>query len=94
MPNGVPAFEAAPYIVSMWEGIGHGEGSETSETGGEGKKTEDRRQRFSCGSGFQPRSCALNDFYEFNDLNGFNDFNDLLLTTILTVSFPTKIVVF
>jgi len=22
MPNGVPAFEAAPYIVAMWESIG------------------------------------------------------------------------
>ena len=55
------------------------------------QRTEDRRQRagdrnlkseeiskgFSCGSGFQPRSCALNDFYDFN---GFNEFPNLLLS--------------
>jgi hypothetical protein len=45
---------------------------------------KNKRKRFYCGSGFprpepvegQPRSCALKDFYEFNDLNCFNDFSD------------------
>ena len=32
-----------------------------------------RKQRFSCGSGFQPRSYDLNDLNDFNDFNGLND---------------------
>jgi hypothetical protein len=38
---------------------------------------KNKRQRFSCGSGFQPRFCdlnGLNDFYEFNGFNGFSNF--------------------
>ena len=27
-----------------------------------------------CGSGFQPRFCALNDFYDFNDFCQFYGF--------------------
>jgi hypothetical protein len=50
--------------------------SETNETGGRatlgleigGQRSEVRRQKFYCGSGFQPRSSALNDFNDFNDL--------------------------
>ncbi len=34
------------------------------------RKSEIRRQKFSCGSGFQPRSC---DFYEFNDFYEFSN---------------------
>ena len=33
-----------------------------------GRKSEVRRQGFSCGSGFQPRSYDFNDSNEFNDL--------------------------
>ena len=52
-----------------------GEGSDNEELygcGGQraelrGRKSVVRRQGFSCGSGFQPRS------YDFNDSNKFND---------------------
>jgi len=49
---------------------------------------KDRRQRLSCGSGLQPRSCALNDFYDFYAFYDFYDFYGLPLTAhclLLTV---------
>jgi len=57
-----------------------GSGVRDQGTGDRSQKSEERKNELSCGSGFQPRSCALNDFYEFNDLNGFNDFNGLPFT--------------
>jgi hypothetical protein len=30
-----------------------------------GRKSEIRREKFSCGSGFQPRSCDFNEFSNF-----------------------------
>ena len=44
-----------------------------------GQKSEARSQRFSCGSGFQPRSCDLNDFYAFYGLNDINYLTNFLI---------------
>ena len=61
----------------MWEGMGHGawgmghrgrkQAAGIKRTKLRDQTTEVRRQKFSCGSGFQPRS------FEFNEFNGFND---------------------
>ena len=40
---------------------------------------EIRSQKFSCGSGFQPRSCDLNDFYAFYGLNDINYLTNFLI---------------
>jgi hypothetical protein len=44
-----------------------------------GQESEIRSQKFSCGSGFQPRSCDLNDFYAFYGLNDINYLTNFLI---------------
>ena len=56
----------------------------------ERQRTEGRGRGFSCGSGFQPRSCVLSDFYDFNDLNGFNDCNGFPFTAYRNIKSKTQ----
>jgi hypothetical protein len=71
MPNGVPAFEAAPYIVPR-----------SMEYRVRNQRSEIRRQRSGVKliSDLRLLTSVIDDFYEFNDLNGFNDFNSLPFT--------------
>ena len=95
MPNGVPAAQAAQYVVGRsrgqraWRRKRDERDGKSGETGGEGKKTEERRTGFSCGSGFPAAIRTISSIYR-SLLTVYR----LLLTTILTLPFPTKIVVF